>query len=86
MTTKATTTDTAALVLKDGSGEYIVIPQGELERWRLPQDQNDEIERLLAEQEDVQGHILPALLAVAFVSGFSAGFSVTRAVIEKDKD
>ncbi len=55
------TTDvkTIVLVLQDGAGNYFLLPLEVLERGRVPEEQNAEVERLLAEADaDVSGYVV----------------------------
>jgi hypothetical protein len=52
---------TGTLVLRDDEGNYFLVPQETVEKGRVPAEQKAEIERLIGEQEDVQGHIWHAL-------------------------
>ncbi|MGH2588166.1 MAG: hypothetical protein ACRDJE_24880 [Dehalococcoidia bacterium] len=47
---------TLSLVLKDEAGNYFLVPQELLEQGRVPEEHTAEIERLIAEQQDVQGY------------------------------
>lgn len=72
-------------MIKDGEGNYFLVPCDTLERGRVPAEQTTEIERLIAEsanaqpgvQDDVQGHVLlPAMGLVALgLIGFDLGAS-----------
>jgi len=76
-----TTEQVTALVLKDGAGSYFLVPQETLEQGRVRQERNAELERLIAEQGDVQGHagmlviIGLGVLAVSAELAIGIGFS-----------
>ena len=78
-----TNEQTTALVLKDGMGNYFLVPQETLERGRVPEEHKAEVERLISEQhDDVRGHS-PALGlggAIAFMTGILIGIKVGEAV------
>lgn len=57
-----TNTETGTLVLRDQAGSYYLVPLETLEQGRVPADQKAQIEQRIAEQRDVQGHMLHALL------------------------
>ena len=85
-----TNAETCTLVLRDQAGKYYLLPQETLERGRVPDEHKAGVERLMveaaagdgADRGDVQGHILPAILAGAFVVGFVGGFTATEALTE----
>jgi hypothetical protein len=65
-----------AVVLKDQSGEYFVVPRETLERGRVPVEGRGEVERLIAEAEgarssddDAQGYIWPLIWAAEIAIG-----------------
>jgi len=64
-----TTEQTNVIVFKDQAGEFYLLPQATLEQSRVPAEHKAEVEQLIAEQEDVQGHLLPALVAVIALAG-----------------
>jgi hypothetical protein len=70
-----TNAQTATLVFKDQAGEFYVLPMETLERGRVPAEHRAEVERLLAESDDVQGHAIPL-----FWAGFMVGNGATAAV------
>jgi hypothetical protein len=70
-----TNAEPATLVFKDQAGEYYLLPQGTLERGRVPAEHKAEVERLLREADDVQGHAIPL-----FWAGFMVGNGATAAV------
>jgi hypothetical protein len=50
---------TNMLVFKDQAGDYFLLPQGMIERGRVPEEHKVEVERLLVEaDEDVSGYIV----------------------------
>jgi hypothetical protein len=53
---------TGTLVFKDQAGEYYLVPMETLEHGRVPEEHKAEIERLIAEQQDVQGYMWHALM------------------------
>jgi hypothetical protein len=55
-----TNTQIGGLVLKDAAGSYFLVSQEALERGRVPVEQKDEVERLVAEaaEDDVSGHAI----------------------------
>ena len=63
-----TTDQTTTLVLKDQAGDYYLVPQELLERGRVPQEQTAEVERLIAEQPDVQGYGGPLVFLTVCVA------------------
>ncbi len=76
---------TSALVLKNATGDYFLVPQETLEEWRVAEGRKAEVDRLLAEQqEDVQGYIVPFLIAgaVAFGGGMTIGALTTDAILD----
>ncbi|MGH2603994.1 MAG: hypothetical protein ACRDJ9_31995 [Dehalococcoidia bacterium] len=79
-----TNAQTTVLVLKDQAGTYFVLPPEALERWRLPEEHTAEIERLIAEQEDVQGHLIPLIigLTVAGAAGAWIGATAMNALLD----
>jgi hypothetical protein len=92
--TSMTTTQDNTLVLKDAAGDYFLLPQETLLRSRVPAERRAEIERLFdenqaAEQDDTQGHILPALIIGACWGGSIAlaiGYSDRLFGIGRDLD
>jgi hypothetical protein len=56
------------LVLKDGAGNYFLVSEETLEQGRVPEARTPELERILAEQQEVQGYVLPM-----FVAGIALG-------------
>jgi hypothetical protein len=71
---------TPALVVKNGAGDYFVVPQELLERGRVPAEHRAEVERLIAAATqgdiggyDVQGHGLNPVLSL-FVDGVRLGY------------
>lgn len=73
------------LVLKDGEGSYYLVPLEVLERGRVPAEQRAEVERLISEQEDVQGYVVPLAIAGALAFGFGmmAGAAFTTAILNE---
>jgi hypothetical protein len=66
-----TNEQTNMLVLKDQTGTYFLVPPETLEQGRVPAEQTAEVERLIAEQHDVQGHTplhLLHLIPVAIIA------------------
>jgi hypothetical protein len=57
-----TNESTSVLVLKDGAGRYIVLPQQVLERWRLPEEYKEEIERFVTGAQEVEGFVAPLVM------------------------
>lgn len=82
------------LVLKEQAGDYFLVPQEVLEQGRVPQEQKAELERLIAEQHDVQGHAVPVGIVVAELIGIGAmaligsgaGDKVVKDVFQYGKD
>lgn len=66
------TTPKDMLVLKNGAGEYFVLPQELLERGRVPAEHTAEAERVLAaaEADDVAGHLSINFTKIEFRSVF----------------
>lgn len=88
MTQTGANSESTALVLKDASGDYIVVPQEVLERCRLPREHNAEVERALAERDDTAGYIAPLLIvagSLVFTSGFLNGFLITSTIVDEPK-
>ncbi len=77
-----TSEQTQVLIFKDQAGEYYLLPQETLERGRVSEEHKAEVERYLADQGDVQGHILPLLYGVAMTVGFAAGYFGTKSYLE----
>jgi hypothetical protein len=68
---------TPLLVLKNGAGDYFLVPQEVLERGRVPAEHKADVERLMAEAstDDVAGHVW------WFGVGMVTGAAVQGAVI-----
>ncbi|MGH2587102.1 MAG: hypothetical protein ACRDJE_19490 [Dehalococcoidia bacterium] len=62
-----TNEQTGTLVLKDQAGNYFLVPQETLEQGRVPEEHTAEVERVFADQGDVQGHIWHALFTPAAI-------------------
>jgi hypothetical protein len=77
--------ESAVLVLKDAAGSYFLLPQGTLEQGRVPEEQKAEMERLIAERDDVQGHIFPTLVAAFVIANALVGVSYGIAVALEDE-
>lgn len=79
--------ETTALVLKDGTGSYFVLPHAALEQWRLPGEHNAELESLLVEQGDVQGYVVPLAVAGGLAFGYGAmiGNAIANFVMDQPK-
>jgi hypothetical protein len=78
ITTMTTTQDT--VIFKDQAGDYYLIPQGTLERGRVPAGHRADVERLVAEstvagQDDTQGYFIPAFLI------YCAGAAIGSAIL-----
>jgi hypothetical protein len=78
---------TTALVLKDGTGNYFLVPQEALEQGRVPEERKAQIEQLMREQDDTQGHLwwlegvlVPA--AVIATGAYLIGRELNRPVSE----
>lgn len=56
-----TTEHEMTMVFKDQAGEYYLVPLETLTRGRVPQEQKAQIEQLMTEQRDVEGHALSAV-------------------------
>lgn len=64
--------DTGSLVFRDGEGDYFLVPREALEQGRVRDEDKAEVERLLAESDDVHGHspfFLGMLIGTALGSG-----------------
>jgi hypothetical protein len=70
-----TDAESYTLVFKNDAGDYFLLPQEMLERGRVPAEQKGELEQLIAQADDVQGHIAPLVGAFVFFVGFAAGFT-----------
>jgi hypothetical protein len=72
------------LVLKNGAGDYFVVPQELLARGRVPAEHAEQIERLFAEAgADVSGHIVSTaytLLGVVNQAAIAIGTTLEDAV------
>lgn len=55
----------STLVFKDQAGDYFFLPQEALERGRVPEEHRAEVERLVAERDDVSGHVAPIVIFFA---------------------
>ncbi len=53
----ATGAETIVLVLKDGAGDYFLLPAEMAKRMRVPEAEKGAVEELVAQQHDVQGHL-----------------------------
>lgn len=53
------------LVMKDQAGVYYLLPWEALQQSRVPAEHMARIERLIAEQHDVQGHAIPVVFLLA---------------------
>jgi hypothetical protein len=69
-----TNRETGALVFQNAAGHYFLVPRETLEQGQVPEQHMAEVKQLIAaasragaSADDVQGHILPALV------GFSIG-------------
>jgi hypothetical protein len=90
MTNAETSTTTTngqhvALVLKDGAGNYFLVPKETLEQGRVPAEHTAEVEQLIAAggpDEDTQGFFFPLVYGIAMTVGFAAGYFGTKAAIE----
>lgn len=65
--TNTTDARTGTLVLKGHTGDYFVVPQALVEQGKVSAEQRADLERLLAEEDDTQGH--------AFFVGVVAGLT-----------
>ena len=70
MTSELATT----LVLNDPAGSYFLVPQATLERCRVPEQRSADVERLIAETDDVSGLVLGWVIA-----GIGAGIALAVA-------
>jgi hypothetical protein len=62
-----TNEQTGTLVLKDNAGNYFLVPQATLEQGRVPAEHTAELERLLADSDDVSGHHPAIFLGVGLI-------------------
>ena len=58
---------TGTLVLKDGAGDYYLLPLAALERGRVREEDKPRLEQIIAEQDDVHGHLI-GLVVIAFTA------------------
>jgi hypothetical protein len=55
--TTMTSTPTSTLVFKDATGNHLLVPREALEQGRVPEVHKSEIERLIADKDDVSGFV-----------------------------
>ncbi|MGH2584381.1 MAG: hypothetical protein ACRDJE_05650 [Dehalococcoidia bacterium] len=60
-----TTEQATVLVLKDQSGDYFLLPEALLEQGRVPAEHTVEVEQLIADSDDVSGHIIALAVNLA---------------------
>jgi hypothetical protein len=86
--TTTTTTDDAqtAVVLKSAAGDYYMVPLETLLQGRVSEERTTEVERLLSEQQDVQGHVVPLVVAggLAFGYGVFAGNAIANLIMNRN--
>jgi hypothetical protein len=69
--TSTSTTDEAqtAMVFKNTVGEYYMVPLETLPQWRVSEERTAEVERLITEQQEVQGYLLPVVVGLISLAG-----------------
>ncbi len=81
-----TDNQTFALILKNQEGDYFVLPQELVEQRRVPEERRAEIEQLLAEQPDTQGHFFWIPFFVALAGGSAIVGGTALIIDEATKD